>query len=376
MVPFPHVRVRGPARQRGRQLGEQAAQRVQRSVGIYKGVFRHYAGWEWAQVVEHAARYRPAIQAYAPHYLEEMEGIAEGSGVEEQDVLAINVRTEIMFAAVARKAAQGCTSFVALPEATASRHTLVGQNWDWKPAMGETVIVLEAEQEEGPDFVTVVEAGLLAKVGMNSAGIGLTTNALVSDLDRGDPGVPYHVILRGILDAETMSDALGAVNRLPRASAANYLIAHREGAAINIEAAPGDHSHVYTDFPGEDGLFAHTNHFTCDRFNLKDVSLWDGPDSPFRWHRMWKFLRASRGGITPDRLQAYLADHVNYPAGICSHPDPRIEPADRYATVASVIMDLDTKTLWLADGKPCETPFRELEYGGFLRKAPSFFPSE
>jgi isopenicillin-N N-acyltransferase-like protein len=376
MTPFPHVRVHGSARQRGRQLGEQAGDRVHRSIGIYKGVFLHYAGWGWSQVVAHAAQYRPAIRQYAPRYLEEIEGIAEGAAVDAEDVLAINVRTEIMFAAVARKAAQGCTSFVALPEATASRHTLVGQNWDWKPAMSESVIVLEAEQEDGPDFVTVVEAGLLAKVGMNSAGIGLTTNSLVTDLDRGEPGIPYHIVLRGILDAETMSDALGAVNRLPRASSANYLIAHRDGTAITIEAAPGDHSHVYTAFPGEDGLLAHTNHFACDRFTLKDVSLWDGPDSPFRWDRMWRFLRASRGDLTPERLQAYLADHVNFPSGICSHPDPRIDPPDRYATVASIIMDLDTKTMWLADGKPCETPFRALEYGGFLRKPPSFLQTE
>ena len=36
-------------------------------------------------------------------------------------------------------------------------------------------------QDDGPDFVTVVEAGLLAKTGMNSSGIGLATNALVTD---------------------------------------------------------------------------------------------------------------------------------------------------------------------------------------------------
>ena len=54
-------------------------------------------------------------------------------------------------------------------------------------------MVLEAEQDEGPRFVTVVEAGLLAKFGLNSAGVGILTNALVCDGDTGEPGVPYHV---------------------------------------------------------------------------------------------------------------------------------------------------------------------------------------
>ena len=47
----------------------------------------------------------------------------------------------------------------------------------------------------------MVEAGLLAKTGMNSSGLGLVTNALVTDDDTGDARLPYHVALRAILDA-------------------------------------------------------------------------------------------------------------------------------------------------------------------------------
>jgi isopenicillin-N N-acyltransferase-like protein len=369
---FPRIRVSGMARERGRQIGQQAAARIARSIEIYRGVFAYYAGWDWQQVTEHAARYRPAIAAYEPRYLEEIDGIAEGAGLDPLDVLAINVRTEVMFAAVACKAATECTAFVALPEATADGHTLLGQNWDWKPGMSETVIVLEVEQADGPNFVTVVEAGLLAKAGLNSAGVGVVTNALVTDQDQGAPGVPYHVVLRGILDAETLSDALGAILRQPRSSAANYLLAHRDGMAVNVETAPGDYARAYMDFPGEDGTFAHTNHFACSAFDLKDVSLWNGPSSPFRLRRMQQFLRRDRGAISPQAAQVYLSDHFDYPSAICRHPDPREEPAEHYTTVASLIMDLNTATLWLADGNPCETPFRELDYAGLLDKAPSF----
>ena len=215
-----------------------------------------------------------------------MQGIASGADVPFDDILAINVRTEIMFAAVARKAAQECSALALMPPATADGHPWIAQNWDWKPHMAETVIVLEATQDEGPDYVTVVEAGLLAKTGFNSAGIGLVTNALVSSADRGEPGVPYHLILRGILDAETMADALGAITRQPRSSSANYLIAHRDGEAVNVEAAPGDFSRVSLAFPSERGVLAHTNHFLSLPSNLKDIALWDGTDSPFRLRRL------------------------------------------------------------------------------------------
>lgn len=142
MTQFPHFRVSGSAIDRGRQLGLQAAVRINRSVEIYREIFSYYAGWSWARVTDHAKIYRPAIESYNPQYLAEIAGMAEGAGLEPVDILAINVRTEIMFAAIDRKAANECTAVAALPEATVDGHTLIAQNWDWKPQMSETVIIL------------------------------------------------------------------------------------------------------------------------------------------------------------------------------------------------------------------------------------------
>jgi isopenicillin-N N-acyltransferase-like protein len=41
---------------------------------------------------------------------------------------------------------------------------------------------------------------------------------------------------------------------------------------------------------------------------------------------------------------------------------------DQGTTVASVLMDLDVKRMWVAEGHPCTAPYRELDYGGFLSK--------
>ncbi len=362
---FPHIRVKGTPAQRGRQLGQQAARLIKRNLELYRDIFMHYAGWDWQRVAQHAARFRSRIADYQPRYVTEMEGIAEGAGVGVNDILALNVRTEIMFAAVARQAGAECTSFAILPDATADGHTLIGQNWDWNPAMTETMIVLEAKQAEAPSFVTVVEAGMLAKVGFNSAGIGVATNALISDQDHGEPGVPYHVVLRGLLDAETMTQALAAINGRPRASSANYLVAHRDGEAFDTETAPGDFTRVYSDFtPGD--ILTHTNHFVRPRFDLKDVGLWNGPDSPFRLTRLTRLLWQEEGELSPQRLQSILTDHFNRPHSICRHPDPSKPLLERYATVASVIMDLTTRTMWLAAGNPCQVAYRELDYSPLL----------
>src|SRR5208282_3112356 len=99
-----HVRVEGTSYQRGRQYGTAARARVRLSVQAYQQAFAHFAGWDWPTVRREAARFEAPIGKFRPAYLEEMRGIADGAGLDLTDVLAINVRTEVMYSAKARHA--------------------------------------------------------------------------------------------------------------------------------------------------------------------------------------------------------------------------------------------------------------------------------
>jgi isopenicillin-N N-acyltransferase-like protein len=369
----PRIRVEGTHYERGRQYGAQARAQVHLSVQAYQRVFAHYAGWDWPAVRRAAAAFEAPIGAFRPAYLDEMRGIAEGAGLDLADVLAINVRTEVMYAAKARQAPLAarvpaeCSAFAVVPAPQAQAATLLGQNWDWLLHSAQTLIVLEARQDDGPDFVTVVEAGLLAKVGLNASGLGLVTNALVTDADAGAPGLPYHVLLRAILDCATVTEALIVLQAGTRSSSANYLIAHASGAALDVEAAPGDFTRVYPQFPDQ-GLLLHTNHFLAPRLHPVDVSLWAMPSSAVRLQR----LRAGAAGAgTLDGFRALLADHADYPHSICSHPDPDDHPLEQGATIASLLMDLTARRLWLAAGNPCQAPYRELDVRWLGTPAPA-----
>jgi isopenicillin-N N-acyltransferase-like protein len=364
---LPHIRVAGTPYERGRQYGAQARDRVHLSVRSYQRVFAHYAGWDWPAVRRSAAAFEAPIASFRPAYLDEMRGIADGAGLDAADVLAINVRTEVMYAAKARHAPLAsrlpvppaeCSAFAVVPApGNAQRPPLLGQNWDWLLHSAQTLVVLEAKQDDGPDFVTVVEAGLLAKAGLNSAGLGLVTNALVTDADLGTPGLPYHVLLRAILDCATVTEALKVLQAGMRSSSANYLIAHASGAALDVEAAPGDFTRLYLRFPDQ-GLLLHTNHFLSSRLHPVDVSLWAMPDSAVRLQRL---QAGATGSATLDDFRALLADHADYPYSICSHPDPGDHPLEQGATIASVLMDLNARRLWLAAGHPCQTPYLEVD---------------
>jgi isopenicillin-N N-acyltransferase-like protein len=369
-VTFPHVRVSGGARERGRQYGEQAASRVRRSVDAYAVIFEHYAGWDWDRVRAEADRYTEPITTFGAAYADEIRGVAEGAELAYEDVLAINVRTEVMYAAKARNAAMTlprtleCTAFAAVPH-TDSSPVLIGQNWDWKTHASGTTVVLEVDPDDGPRFVTVVEAGLLAKTGFNAAGVGVATNALVTDQDLGVPGVPYHVLLRALLDARTPAEALATLQRSPRSSSAHYLVAHRDHLALGVEAAPGGFADLHLTQPDRRGVVLHTNHLTHPGIRHVDVGVWLMPDSVFRLQRADRWLD-QHDPFDPATYESLLSDHAGHPTGVCCHPDPTAIAPEQDSTVFSLVMDLGAMTMRLADGRPCETDYRTLDYSGFL----------
>lgn len=377
MAEYPHIRVSGAPHARGRSYGEQARERIARSIAGYQEAFAYYAGWNWPRVRAEAERFAEPIGAAYPDYLTEMRGIAEGAGVDFADILAINVRTEVMFAARARTATTQraglpgeCTAFALAPTASATGQTLIAQNWDWLVHCFDTVVVLEVEQPSKPSFVTVVEAGLLAKAGLNSAGLGLCTNALVTDRDAGTPGLPYHVLLRAILDCETTTDALMVLQHGIRSSAANYLLGHADGSTMNVEAAPGDFTTLSVLTP-ERGLLVHANHFLAPPPGTVDYSLWAMPDSALRYGRARTLLEAAGPRPSREQVQEVLADHAGYPSATCCHPDPREHPMEQGATVASLVIEPAERRIWIADGNPCTAKFRPVEYAQFLAGAPA-----
>ncbi len=65
-----------------------------------------------------------------------------------------------------------CTSL-----ATASSDTVwLAQNWDWCGTQREALCLVDAKTGSGLRYFTVTEAGMLAKIGLNSAGFAVTLN--------------------------------------------------------------------------------------------------------------------------------------------------------------------------------------------------------
>jgi len=357
------ITVEGTPAARGRQYGRLAAPRVHRAIAAYRDVFAERAGLEWSEAIAHARTFVADIERFAPDALNEMRGIAEGAAVPFDAVLVLNCRSELMFAAARRKGETPpgeCTSFAVTPEASADGHMLLGQNWDWVPFAREVCVLVDVRRDDKPSFATIVEAGMLAKVGVNAAGFGLCTNTLVSERDADRPGVPYHVMLRALLDAESVDDAARILGGPQRALSANYLVADKSGQAINFETIAGGKAEIRPTRP-QKGLIAHANHFLAPEFAAIDAFVSKSPHSLTRLSAVWQGLEAPEG-LSVRRLQEILRGHAHAPNGVCSHPDPTASPLYARTTVASIVSDLTTGEFWFTDGPPCASAYERYRF--------------
>jgi isopenicillin-N N-acyltransferase-like protein len=368
---FPEVIVSGSPHERGRQYGATARGRVHRSIQAYAENYRFYAGWDWSRSRAEAMRFLPAIEDFAPAQVDELRGIADGAEVDLADIVAINVRTEFLYSAYVRNAladpASGrrppdeCSCFSAT---AAGRHVVVGQNWDWSPFALDTVVVLRSEPDDGPAFVTVVEAGLLTKLGVNEAGLALMTNALGSTDDLGEVGVPYHVLLRALIECEDVEAGLKRIDGSVRASSANYLLADAGGAAVDVESRPGDGDRVHVLDPDDRGVLLHTNHFVSPDFDAVDYADLVVSTTDNRLERFGELVDAADDVSDLALYERALADHANAPGSVCRHRDPSLPEEDQSMTVAAALVDLTDRRLLVAEGPPCERGFEAVAWPG------------
>ncbi len=313
----------------GLAYGEQAADLIRANVDAYLRRFP----FERAEVVRRGALFQETTRQHFPRLATTLEALARASGVQPELIYAINARSELIYG-------HECTAVGLLRE-----HTILAQNWDWHPDQRPYTLLLVTRDERGHEVAALTEAGMLAKAGLNSAGLGVCVNLLGSDRDGRPGGVPYHVLLRSVLEADSMTWATRHVMRAPRSASINLLIGQAYeggGDLIDLELAPGEAGWLHP----QDGILVHANHFESN-IPVYDTIKDFGGSSLFRAARARRMLQEKND------LMAVLTDHFCAPLAICRHLDERDVPSDRSETIWTVVMDLSQKEIQLIPGPPC-----------------------
>lgn len=230
----------------------------------------------WEQVTHEADRYIQPLQTTCSRYLEEIEGLAAGAGVSMLDVLALNVRTEIMFGLFIEPTnnnldgnsknlddipSEGCTS-LGWVDARAGGQSFLAQNWDWQKAQGPNLIVchihdVAAAERATIRFSMVTEAGIIGKIGLNAHGVGCCLNAIrARGVDRRR--LPVHFALRTVLESRSRDDAVARLEAAGGvAGSAHILVADATGPT-GLECSPV--SGIRQVAADAEGRVCHTNH--------------------------------------------------------------------------------------------------------------------
>jgi len=344
---------------RGKQLGESEAGRVKQSVTAYMALFRQRAGLTYGEVLVQAERFMHSIAAYAPHLLAEMRGISEGANCDLREIVAINARTELMYGL---KQTSECTAVGVSPAVSSDGHMRLAQNWDWHPALTGAIVLWVIRGENAIDLITLTEAGIVGKIGVNAAGMAMCINLLTSDGDFKGPAVPMHVILRRVLEeARSVEEAITIIAAAERCTSCNHLLADGSGSLADVEATPLGQRVLYP----TNGVLAHTNHCISADLFVHDSKAREDPETLVRGERAQ--LLVSAQPIDEKYLHIVLSDHATAPGSICLHNSPELPFDEQGESIASIVFDLTDGTLDIADGPPCQYPYRRLMLNDYLR---------
>lgn len=358
---FPVIIASGTPYEIGLTHGREAKEQVKVSIETYKAMFWDYSQIKWEDACSYARTFIETIDEYDADYMEEIRGIAEGSGYGVDEILALNVRSEIVLQGgqVADRTDGGCTSFVFTPQMSETGTTLLGQNWDWKMTEQAGCVILHIKQERKPDITMVTEAGIIGKIGYNSAGIGVALNALASDKKVEGKVLPLHIAMRGMLDSQTLSDMIRATTSLPLSCCAHYMIGSAKGEGMSLEVGPADFDALYA----EEGFLGHTNHFITPRLMyVKDTTRIALPDSFQRLGRLRTMVKELGKKVGVGDIKRMMADHTSYPDSICRHEDELEAEGKRLGTIFSLIMDLEREEMYFAPGNPCNTEYHLIKF--------------
>ena len=212
----------------------------------------------------------------------------------------------------------------------------------------QNLIILSVYQDKLPSIKMIAEAGMVGKIGFNSAGVGVCFNAIrAKGLDASR--MPVHLGLRTVLESSSLKDAIEKLEEAGMSASAHMLIGDGAGDAIGLEFT----SSTFAKIPvNRGGQIVHSNHFLVkhEGFGGPVGGTWL-KDSPERVEQMTALVeRIAPKQPSWEDFSRVFEDQKGYPAAICRAQ----EGVSTSATLFNIVMDLKAKKGVVKMGRPCD----------------------
>ncbi|KAK2780709.1 hypothetical protein FQN53_001037 [Emmonsiellopsis sp. PD_33] len=391
----PILKIKGTPYEIGLQHGQQANEEIDSNLCTYESFFKETAGLTWKEAKQRSTIFIPILERLYPEILDEIQGIADGAGVHRDDILAINVRSEIALTNFDDSPdstkeppaiTDGCTALAQLsPDGS---KLIVGQNWDWVQELGDGIIMMDITTEDGTRMQFMNEAGLVGKIGMNSHGVGLCNNALRAGAKATDR-LPTHIMSRRLLQyAKSFDEAVQMLEEYGGACATNYVLGDSSGKFATVEVSPrgapviaplssssssvGASASDNRNLTGSGPSFvAHTNHIISSPTSFSRGPIHDRPsansfDRLARISELTSIDIEKKVPLTIDSVIERLKDEQGDPVGICRGRPKNATGMEDMTTLATIVMEfdvLDGKSKGMVTiGRPCEENLQRIDW--------------
>jgi isopenicillin-N N-acyltransferase-like protein len=286
---------------------------------------------------------------YFPQYFEEIEGMADGSGIAFPAIWAMCIKAELGATASDEP---GCSSLF---------YNKNGKKWlfhneDGNMAYKDLMFIVKVRPPSGISFLSMVYPGILTGNGpsLNDRGIVQTTNYIGSV--RAETGLPKYVIGRAILEAGNLEEAVQIATMSPRAFPYHHhLASFAEKEYRSVETTP---EHFQVNAP--EGIYCHTNHLVLEKtrnFPYEDQQ-YKNTSSMSRYTILQKKIKNESTGkdLAPGLFLQMLSSHQNAPYSPCRHPEGDVTGQ----TLGTAFVDINNGIFRIYKGNPCQSVENEL----------------
>jgi len=210
-------------------------------------------------------------------------------------------------------------------------------------AQKQNLIITKISQAGKPTIIQITEAGIIGKIGFNSAGVGTLLNAIrVLGVDASR--MPVHFGLRTALESFSREEAVHKIQGFGMASSAHILISDAIGAT-GLEFTKSTFAHCR---PDGRGRIIHANHLLLDHPDEVDT-VWL-KDSLARVQTMAENTDRLTDEPSYEEISRLFEDEQNLPCSICRLQDQE----SGSGTLFNIVMDLKAKRGTVRMGRPTQ----------------------
>ena len=194
---------------------------------------------------------------------------------------------------------------------------------------------------------------MLAKIGVNDRGVGVLLNMLhhVTDADAvagGEIGHPVHLLSRAILDdAASAADAVRIASAAATSSSTALTVVDDRGGAASVELFPGGSGVLEP----ADGLLVRTNHFVSAPGRGGCLASTIGVSTELRRDHLLEAFAGRPPGTAQEVVDA-MTHHLP-DGGVCRHPLTDTDPVLWHRTLATVALDVTSRSVDVRPDGPC-----------------------